>query len=295
MKKSCIVFFALVCSVLLMACTSQGAAVSSPTPGVTGTGDPAPTATGHADDSVYIEEQVLYDENDISIKATALTVDESMGPMLALSIDNHSQKRIGLRPFDVSVNGYMVTPLINVTVNPGESTTANLAFDADEIDAYGIQTVGSVALQISIYDVDEYEELYTTDPVTIPTSAAETVAQVYDDAGDVVFDEKDVKITYQRAQESIIGPAYRFYIENNTDKRISVQARNATVNGEDISPKFNCIVMPGKAAVHAMAFKLADLSDNDIETITQITFKIVIYDTDGFDDIAVSDAIVIEL
>ncbi len=190
----------------------------------------------------------------------------------------------------------MITPLISAAAMPGEKTNASLSFPEDELIACGIETIAEITLCLNIYDIGRYENLYRTGPITISTSAAEAFTQVRDDTGDVLYNENGVKIVYKQAAAGITGPSYALYIENNTDRRISVQTRDETVNGTSVRPGFTCYIGPGKAAIRSMEFLKSELTDNGILDVSEVKLKFVVYDNDSddFDAIAVSGAVVID-
>ncbi len=290
MKKICIVFFVLVLSILMMSCTNEGTAGSTTNAGL----DQTPETTDGADTSPAVSEQILYDENSILIKTTSLPVDGSTGAEVGLYIENNGDLEIGIRVIDASINGYMITPLIDANVLPGNHTDTILSFPTEELSACGIDTVTDITFSLCIYDAGIYENLYQTDPITIPITAVEAYTQVYDDSGDVLLDDAGVKIVYKEmVAASLSGPSYRLYIENNTDKRISIQTRDVFVNGTSIRPAFICYLTPGKAAVCSIDFLSSDFAGKDIVDVSEIELEFVVFDTDTFDDIVISETVVI--
>ena len=66
-------------------------------------------------DAATIEEQVLYDANDIKITTTGLE-DGLMGTELKLLLENNSAKNITVQARNANVNGYMVDTMMSVDV-----------------------------------------------------------------------------------------------------------------------------------------------------------------------------------
>lgn len=89
------------------------------------------------------------------------------------------------------------------------------------------------------------------------------------------------------------GPSVKVLIENNSDKDVTIQTRNSSVNGfmEDIS--MSCDVVAGKKANDELLFTKSDFEKCGIETITDIELSFVILDGATFETIAESDMIAI--
>ena len=52
-----------------------------------------------------------------------------------------------------------------------------------------------------------------------------------------------------------------------------------------------CDVMPGKHAIDAVTFMSSDLEKNEIERITELDFKLHIFDEESWQDIVTTDTI----
>jgi len=81
------------------------------------------------------------------------------------------------------------------------------------------------------------------------------------------------------------------YIENNTDKAITVQARDVSINDFMVDPVFSCEVISGKKAFDTITFMESDLTDNGITDINDLELKLHIFDTETWDTIKDTDII----
>ena len=68
---------------------------------------------------------------------------------------------------DVSVNGYMVSPVFSVEIQPGKKALSNLTFFSQDLEDNGITAIEELELSFHIYDGDQWKLLYTTDPATV--------------------------------------------------------------------------------------------------------------------------------
>lgn len=108
-------------------------------------------------------------------------------------------------------------------------------------------------------------------------------AEKSDNAADeskVLFEDSTVRITYTGTdEESWMGKGLKVTIENLSDKNISVQTREVSVNGVMDDPYFSCDVASGKTANDTIYFSTKD----ELGTV-ELSFHI--FDSDTFDTIA---------
>lgn len=109
----------------------------------------------------------------------------------------------------------------------------------------------------------------------------------------VLVDQDDVKITLTGVESSFSGPDFKMLVENNRDEPITVQVRNASVNGIMIDPVCSTDVSAGKKVNDTIGFWDWDLESAGIETIGQFEFEFLIFNEETFDDIFQTDPIVI--
>ena len=236
--------------------------------------------------SVTVEEQVLYEGNNVKITATGFGED-IFGPELKLSIENNTDQNIVVQTRDASVNGYMVTTLFSVDVAAGKKANESLIFDSASLEECGIDTVASMEFGFVILNGDSYEEIFNTEICTVGTSAADSYTQEYDDSGEVLVDNNGIRIICKGLSESdsFWGPGVLLYIENNSSQDIVVQARDASVNGYMVDSSMSQDVVVGKKAVTAIQFFDTDLEEKSIDTIESAEFSFHIFNWETFDNI----------
>ena len=120
-----------------------------------------------------------------------------------------------------------------------------------------------------------------------------------------VDDSKDVSIETQELynQNGIVitatelnidgtwGPEVKVLIENNSDKNVTVQTRNSSVNGFMTDIGLSCDVAAGKKANDSLILDRTTIELCSIETITNIEFSFHIFDSETWDDIVNTDMI----
>lgn len=101
----------------------------------------------------------------------------------------------------------------------------------------------------------------------------------------VLVDQKDIKITAKSFNASgIFGPSIKLMIENNGSKSVTVQARNASVNGYMVETMMSCDVAAGKKANDELVFMRSDLESAGITTIADMEFSFHIFDSETWND-----------
>ncbi len=240
---------------------------------------------------VKIEEQVLLDQDGIKITAVGLAPDEIFDAQsIELDLENNSDQNVTVQLSNVSVNGYMIMPLFSADVAAGKKTKETIEFYNYELADCGIEKIAQVELQFNILNSESYETIFDSEMISIATSAKD-YEQSYDASGEVLYDDKDIKVVAKTLDTSddIFGPELLLYVENNSDVIISVSTDNVSVNGYMNDALYYATVLPGKKSVDGMTFY--DLESNGIEEITDVEFNISIMDADTYDTIAESDVI----
>ena len=302
MKKAFAILLVLVMGVSFVACgASAGGEVKEPAKVEVG-GTEAAEKPGQTEDSaavqsteteVSIEETLLVDEGGVKITAKGLRMSGLFGPELKLLIENNSGKDLTVQCRNVSVNGYMVETMMSVDVVNGKKANDSITFMASDLEICGITAIADMELSFHMFTTADWEAYLDTAPVQLKTSIADTYEYAFDDSGEVAYDAGGIKVIIKGLAEdtSIWGPSVVVYIENNTDKAFTVQARDVSVNGFMLDPIFSCDVMPGKKAVDAITFMDTQLEENEIGSIENIELSFCIFDFESWDTIVDTDVV----
>ena len=242
---------------------------------------------------ITIEEQVIFEGNDIKVTATGLTNDDFFGPSVTVLIENNSSNNITVQSRYSSVNGVMIDSLLSADVVAGKKTNDTISFSADSLEIAGITTIKDIELSLHIIDAESWDTLIDTDIITINTSADSSIVQEYDNSGHLAYDSDGIKIVIKNlnSSSSLWGSDVHVYIENNTNENITVQARDVSLNGFMVDPIFSCDVLSGKRAFDTITFMESDLTDNNISDITDLELKFHIINLESWDLIKDTDVI----
>lgn len=245
-------------------------------------------------ETVTIEETVLLDEEGIKITATGLE-DGWFGTDLKLLIENNGDKNVTVQARNSSVNGFMVDTMMSEDVVAGKKANTTLTFSTTGLKEADITTVANMEFAFHIFETDSWDTYLDSEMIVLETSAAEGYEQSVDDSGTVFYDTDGIKIVGKGLSndDSIFGPGLIVYIENNTEKNITVQVRDTSVNGFMVEPGMSQDVVSGKKAITAVTFFSSDLEENGIEDITEIETSFHIFDMESWDGIADTEAVVI--
>lgn len=111
----------------------------------------------------------------------------------------------------------------------------------------------------------------------------------------VVLDEQGVRVTVLSLEDdNWFGPTLKLLIENNTEKNLTVQTRNTSVNGVMMDPYFSCDVAAGKKANGDLSFLSTDFSDAGITTLQVIELSFYVYDTETWNEVFTTGMVTIQ-
>lgn len=141
----------------------------------------------------------------------------------------------------------------------------------------------------------------TDDSTSVPESStdeSQTESSEPDSSGSVtlseqeIYNQNDIIVTVTGFDmDETFGPEISVLIENNSDKGITVQPRNSSVNGYMIDLQMSCDVAPGKKANDSLDIFQSELDACGIDTISEIDFSLHFIETDSFETLFDSDMI----
>ena len=234
---------------------------------------------------VTLAETVLFDQDGIRITATGLSIDSLFGPELNLLVENDSAQNIVVQPNYCMVNGYMMDGLLSADVAAGKKANDTLDFLSNALARCGIETITDIELDLVVSDGDSWQTLYETGPVILQTSAAGQYTQTYDDSGEEIYNQNGIRVVAKSVNDDLFGMGIKFYLENNTDKAVIVNADNVSVNGYMMTDLFYSDLAPRSHAVDTLTLLGSELEDNHIDTITDAELSLQITDADYYQTI----------
>lgn len=108
----------------------------------------------------------LYNEN--GIKIVGKTVDENSfwGTAILLYVENTSGNNIGIDVDNMSINGFMMSPLFSTTVYDGKKSIDAITVFSSDLEENGIESIDEVELKFHIYNADSYDTIADSDAIT---------------------------------------------------------------------------------------------------------------------------------
>ena len=247
--------------------------------------------SGSSDEEVTIAETVLYEADGIKVTAKSLA-DGLLGTEVKLLIENDSSKNILITSSSVSANGYMMpTAALYAEVAAGKKANESLTLMSSELDQCGIETLAEMQFYLQIQDPETWETIKTTDLITLATSAT-GYTQPVDDSGDVLYNENGYKVVCKGLKQDIIWDGtVVFYMENNSNKAVSIYAENVSVNGFMQEVGLWSDLRPSTKMIDGMSMiDLSDLEITNIDEIKTIEFNLRIVDAETWEEIVTTDA-----
>lgn len=247
--------------------------------------------SGSSDEEVTIAETVLYEADGIKVTAKSLA-DGLLGTEVKLLIENDSSENILITSSSVSANGYMMpTAALYAEVAAGKKANESLTLMSSELDQCGIETLSEMQFYLQIQDPETWETIKTTDLITLATSAT-GYTQPVDDSGDVLYNENGYKVVCKGLKQDIIWDGtVVFYMENNSNKAVSIYAENVSVNGFMQEVGLWSDLRPSTKMIDGMSMiDLSDLEITNIDEIKTIEFNLRIVDAETWEEIVTTDA-----
>lgn len=245
---------------------------------------------------VTVEETVLVDEAGVKITVTGMEMDGFFGPELKVLIENNSGKDLDISTGNVVVNGWMSDGSLYETIKNGKKTNTAVAFFDSSLEECEIDSIAVIELDFIIRESGNYMENYLeTEMFTIETSAADAYDGSYDNSGEVVYDDNDIRVIYREYYvDEIFGPYVILLIENNSNESVTVSSSDLCVNGYMVDGSFYASLLPGRHAISSITFLEDSLEDNGITDFEILEFGMQIFNNETYDEIDTVDSLTIE-
>lgn len=112
------------------------------------------------------EGQELYNANGVRIVGKTVDENSFWGTVILLYIENTSGQNVGINVDNMSINGYMMTPLFSTTVYDGKKSIDDITIMSSDLEANGITSVDQVELKFHIYNAESYDTIADSDAIT---------------------------------------------------------------------------------------------------------------------------------
>lgn len=179
-----------------------------------------------------VEEQVLFDENGVSVIVNGLMDSPTYGKGVVLTFVNKTMKALTFDCKKMIVNGIMAPDLFGDRVQPGETVETGAYFGTALYDYLGIDNVGEIQFEFDCYDTEGYDSVYRSELVSVKTSAYDETDREVSFDGKKVFEGYGITIYGKMASDELFNQALLLYVENSTDKEFLFKADGVTIDGE---------------------------------------------------------------
>lgn len=108
----------------------------------------------------------LYNQNGIRIVGKTVDENSFWGTAILLYLENNSGQNVGVSVDDMSINGFMMSPLFSTTVYDGKKSIDDIAVLSSDLEENGIEAIEQVELKFHIYNADSYSTIADSEPIT---------------------------------------------------------------------------------------------------------------------------------
>lgn len=291
--KALLLIMLLVFSLLIVGCDVDSPVLPSHTP-ITSKG-PEETIKPSPIEEILVDEELVFDDEDIKIWVKSFDDNGIFGPSLELLIENNREEDIMVQVRGTTVNDVVVNTIFSVNVSAGKEASKDITLMQSSLDKAGIELVKDIELRFVISDGGNWATILATDPIKISTSVDPSFKQEYDDSGQLILDQDGIRIIVRGIdnEDTLWGASVVLFIENNQDQGIRVQAKDVSVNGFAIDSLLSSEIPASKKAYAEISFAEADLKEHDIKTIEEIEMVLHISDIESWDSLLISDPITV--
>ena len=235
-----------------------------------------------------ISETVCFEYNGLKITATELQSGSGLfsSPGLKVNIVNNSSTDYGIGIEELIINDCMVSSFFTQTVSAGKKANDTITFSSTDLDNAKIDTIGKIEIVFYLYHPTEYTRIYTAPATTINTSAANSVKNEVSSLGTPIYSQGGIVIKCLETKDAgLSGGEALFYIENTSNRNVTVSMNELSINGYMQSQLFVATVNAGKYTTQVLDIYAATITDNNIKAIENIAFKFHVYDADSYSTI----------
>ena len=289
--------------------TAAAADETAPTEAAESVGSGLMAFMNRFDDNPTVGDRLIYEDEKITVSVHGINYAVTAGPELHLVIDNHLDRDITVQAPYAVINDYMMTPELSMTVPAEKSAGGNLCLSYTNLAYADITCIKNIDFALRVVETKNYNPIFTTDIISLDTSVADGEKEEYDESGQIAYDDNDIRIvfknqpSYGAKSDENLSPVYMsdgnavllVYIYNGTDRSISVQTGDVTVNGYDLTSVMNRTVLPGRRAVDTVTFYRMDLDEHSIDAIDSVKVSFEIKDAETWESIYSTDMIGVDL
>ncbi len=107
----------------------------------------------------------LVNQDGVRIVGKYVDEDSFWGAGVLLYLENNSGRNVTVSCEDMSVNGYMITPVFAETVYDGKMSISDITIFESDLEENGITAIEDIELKFHVYDSDDYSTVFDTDAI----------------------------------------------------------------------------------------------------------------------------------
>ena len=232
---------------------------------------------------------VYIDNDECSIKVLSIDPYSSWGYTIKIQLENKSSDKTYMFSIgNTSVNGIMCSTIFATEVAPGKQAIKEITFSTSTLNKYGVVDFTDIEIAFRVYDTNDWSaDDVVNETINIYPYGKENATKFVRESqpDDIILvDNSYITVTaIKTGYTSLGGYEISLYIVNKTtDTDISITTEDESINGVIIDPFFSTSVPAGKCKFITMSWSSSALSNNCIETCTDIEMTIRAYDSNNW-------------
>lgn len=226
------------------------------------------------------------------------------GFSLQLRMQNKTyDKNIHISSDDIHINGINYSDWlyfnVNSTIAPGKTDIENLCLLSSTIIYNEIDFVRDIELDLRVYDSDTYDDFCEETVNIYPYGKEKAIPyeRGYHENDIVLLDNEYVTlIATEFGEINSLADYYvmRFFVANKTDKKVSINIENVSVNDYMADTFFYASVNANKSDFNALMFANSYLENLEITTVEEIEFTLTVKEYDNYKNKFVEETITVK-
>ena len=270
MKKFICILMILVLAFSLFACSKSDDSKKDNDKSISNVGGaekPQSVTVNKNDVLPTIDETVLVDKDGLKIIAKELIKEKLYGNdefAVKLEITNNTGSDLSVSSCNTYVNDFAIDTDMYTNISNGNTASPLLFLRKKEIEKSHIDTIAKIETRFKVSTFSS-----KTDMTTIITSSGENFDYSFDASGEVIYDNKNIKVVVKDTYKYNDTTYTEFYIENNSDEIVNVELNKVLVNGEDESIYLNALpVYQGKRCLALLEYNNEELTPDNINELS---------------------------
>ena len=270
MKKFICILMVLVLAFSLFACSKSDDSKKDNDKSISNVGGaekPQSVTVNKNDVLPTIDETVLVDKDGLKIIAKELIKEKLYGNdefAVKLEITNNTGSDLSVSSCNTYVNDFAIDTDMYTNISNGNTASPLLFLRKKEIEKSHIDTIAKIETRFKVSTFSS-----KTDMTTIITSSGENFDYSFDASGEVIYDNKNIKVVVKDTYKYNDTTYTEFYIENNSDEIVNVELNKVLVNGEDESVYLNALpVYQGKRCLALLEYNNEELTPDNINELS---------------------------